>query len=92
MRQVVDEQSQLEAELQRAAAISKAISHLSLAGDVLLQAATGDDAYEQALRQAGAAHYRAKIAALSNEIEMITATWESVPDLEKRARVLGLLI
>ncbi len=92
MGQPADEQAQLEAELQRAAATAKAINLLRQAGDTLLQATESNDAYEHALRQAIATQYRAKVAALSNELETMAASWESVPELEKKARVLGLLI
>jgi len=89
MSEPVDEQAL--AALQRATAIAKAVSLLGQAGDALSQAATGDEDYERALRQAEVAHYGAKIAALRMEVEALAAPWESVPGLEKKARALGLL-
>ena len=86
-----DEQADLEGELQRARGIAKAISLLAQAGDELWHAATGEDVYQRALRQAGAAHYRAKMTALSNELKSLATSWERVPELEKKARTLGLL-
>ena len=91
MSERADEEADLEGELQRARGIAKAISLLSAAGDELWHAATGEDVYQRALRAAAAALYRSKMTSLSNELKSLAKSWESVPELEKKARALGLL-
>jgi len=91
MSHAEDDLRHLETELHRSAAIAGTISLLVRAGDFLLQAATAEADYEHALRKAIVVNYTARIAALRNELESLADGWERVPDLEKKARRLGLL-